>query len=347
MISTLPTLNSRDDSVSNAPSLFVLDVGHGSCAVLRDSGYVVVFDSGPAFPLLRFLQEEGISKIDLVVISHSDEDHIAGLIGVIACDKISISKVRLNSDFVKDSKVWIDLMWELNQKHRAGDIDLGISLTTADSGQFNFGEIEIEFLAPDQFAASTNVASNKHRSRRFKSNSRSVVVRLSRGGQPMVFLAGDIDEIGFNALLNNCPNPHAPILVYPHHGGSSGANDESAFAEQLCNTIKPTTVLFSIGRGKHETPRPEIVETMRKLVPNLRVACTQLSKNCCADHASPLLHLTALFAAGREQKRCCAGTIAITLSSPLTISPEEDLHKEFIHEAAPEGLCIRQIGTEN
>ena len=173
---------------------------------------------------------------------------------------------------------------------------------------------------------------------------RSVVVRLARNGVPMVLLPGDIDEIGFDALLQSTPHPEATILVYPHHGGSSGAKDEAAFASKLCGTIKPSIVLFSIGRGKHETPRPEIIEAIRKSVPNLRVACTQLSKHCCLDHTNDLHHLTTNFSAGREQRRSCAGTIAIQLSSPITILPEEDRHTEFIRMTAPKALCIRQIG---
>lgn len=341
MISTLPTLKSLDGLSGNEPVLFVLDVGHGSCSVLRDSGHVIVFDAGPAFALLSFLKKEGISQIDLVVISHSDDDHIAGLLGLIANDGFTIGKVRLNADFVKNSDIWFDLIYELEQRHEAGEIDFHASLTTADSGQFDFGEIQIELLAPTQFAAATNVASPKQRSRRFTSNSRSVVVRLSRNGEPMVLLPGDIDEIGFDALLQTTPNPEATILVYPHHGGSSGAKDEAAFASKLCGTIKPSIVLFSIGRGKHETPRPEIVEAIRGSVPNLRMACTQLSKHCCLEHTDELHHLTTHFAAGREQRRCCAGTIAIQLSSPVTISPDEDLHKDFIQAVAPAGLCIR------
>ena len=234
-----------------------------------------------------------------------------------------------------------ELVWLLEREHNSGNLDFDTALTVRHTGQFNCGEVVIEILAPSMFAAATNATTPGRRSRRLESNSRSVVVRLTLGGEPLVLLAGDIDEVGFDALLEHTPNPEATILVYPHHGGLSGANDEAAFAEKLCNAIQPSTVLFSIGRGKHETPRPEIVESIRRLVPNLRVACTQLSKHCCVDHSNELHHLTTHFAAGRKQRHSCAGTIAIELTLPVTISPDAELHKAFIHAVAPDGLCIR------
>jgi hypothetical protein len=37
------------------PSLTVLDVGHGGCAILVEAGRTVVFDAGPKSGLLEFL----------------------------------------------------------------------------------------------------------------------------------------------------------------------------------------------------------------------------------------------------------------------------------------------------
>ena len=76
--------------------LAVLDVGHGSCAVLLDSDGVVVIDAGPGSTLLEFLLEQGVSHVHVVLISHADEDHIAGLVALVACDDIQIDCVRVS-----------------------------------------------------------------------------------------------------------------------------------------------------------------------------------------------------------------------------------------------------------
>jgi beta-lactamase superfamily II metal-dependent hydrolase len=64
------------------PSLTILDVGHGSCAILAEATRIVVFDAGPKTGLLEFLLQHQIDTIDLVMISHADRDHIEGLIAI-------------------------------------------------------------------------------------------------------------------------------------------------------------------------------------------------------------------------------------------------------------------------
>ena len=64
-------------------SLAVLDVGHGNSAVLCDQGVVVVIDTGPGSSLLEYLSERSITHINTVLLSHADQDHIGGLVGVL------------------------------------------------------------------------------------------------------------------------------------------------------------------------------------------------------------------------------------------------------------------------
>jgi len=55
------------------------DVGQGDAAVIRSDGLVAVVDTGPDPPALeRCLVELGISRVDLLVLSHFDRDHAGG-----------------------------------------------------------------------------------------------------------------------------------------------------------------------------------------------------------------------------------------------------------------------------
>ena len=58
------------------PNLTILDVGHGNAAVLADTGGVVVIDCGKGGTLLDYLETVGIKKVDVLLISHADSDHI-------------------------------------------------------------------------------------------------------------------------------------------------------------------------------------------------------------------------------------------------------------------------------
>ena len=75
------------------PSLTVLDVGHGSCAILAEAARIVVFDAGPKSGLLEFLLQHQINTIDVVMISHADRDHIEGLIAILGTNAIAVGGV--------------------------------------------------------------------------------------------------------------------------------------------------------------------------------------------------------------------------------------------------------------
>jgi competence protein ComEC len=66
----------------------VLDVGQGLAVVVRTNQSVVVYDTGPAYRgggsaaervVIPYLRAQGISRIDKVIVSHADLDHIGGL----------------------------------------------------------------------------------------------------------------------------------------------------------------------------------------------------------------------------------------------------------------------------
>src|SRR5690242_18181534 len=87
----------------------ILDVGHGNCAVVIDREKTTVVDTGLGGTLLDFLNENGISSIDYVLISHADTDHIGGLIGLLASEDVIVREVYLNPDPTRTTKIWGDL----------------------------------------------------------------------------------------------------------------------------------------------------------------------------------------------------------------------------------------------
>lgn len=71
--------------------LALLDVGQGLSAVVRTQHHSLLFDTGPAFKggldsgesvVLPYLRQQGIRKLDRVVLSHGDMDHRGGLASV-------------------------------------------------------------------------------------------------------------------------------------------------------------------------------------------------------------------------------------------------------------------------
>src|SRR2546428_11568628 len=64
-----------------------LDVGQGLAALVRTSSHALLYDAGPAFGaetdsgdrvIVPYLRAAGLTRLDLVVLSHEDNDHLGG-----------------------------------------------------------------------------------------------------------------------------------------------------------------------------------------------------------------------------------------------------------------------------
>ena len=88
------------------PELIILDVGHGNCAVLRDTEGVIVIDCPCGNTLKEILKYREIQEISHILISHADADHIAGIVDLLLDENFRIHNIHLNPDAIKKSYIW-------------------------------------------------------------------------------------------------------------------------------------------------------------------------------------------------------------------------------------------------
>lgn len=326
---------------SHATMLTILDVGHGNSAVLVDEKGTLVIDAGPRNTLLEYLTETGVDHIDVVLVSHADQDHINGLIGLLSCEKFTIGRIRLNTDSSKGSDAWDDLIWELGQQHKQGLIDFSTTLAAGTGEDFSCGIVRVEVLGPSLYLTGKGPGSKDRRGRKITSNSISAIIRLIHGDIALAVFAGDIDEVGIENLRDQGAALNGKTLVFPHHGGKLAARNSGVLVELLLEMASPENVIFSTGRGVHSTPRPEIVAAIRKIMPNVYIACTQLSEHCAEKlpHTHPA-YVETIFAAGREKRVCCAGAIRIDVSTGNIVNPAQGDHRSYIAGNIPTPLCM-------
>lgn len=323
----------------------ILDVGHGNSTIIKDEESIVIIDAGTKSTLLEFLLDLGIRHIDTILISHADLDHIGGIIAILSSGKFHIGKVRLNTDSLKGTDAWDDLLYELDKMGIESGLDFRPSLTINDVNEYNLTGYKIQILGPSNYLAGKGPGSRDRLGRKITTNSVSAVIRiLDDKDIPIVLLPGDIDEIGLDDLIEHKLDASTPILLFPHHGGLPGSRENvENFTLRLSKLIKPTTVIFSIERSdRYSTPRPEIITTLFNYSKDVRIMCTELS-GFCANRLpieSPT-HLTGLCAQGYEDKKCCAGSIIIDSSLPDPIMPLIESHYQFINATAPTALCRR------
>ncbi|WP_103668861.1 ComEC/Rec2 family competence protein [Pseudanabaena sp. BC1403] len=325
------------------PELIIFDVGHGNCALLRDTNGVILIDCPPGNILMEALEKFAITEISHVLISHADQDHIAGLPQLLL--NVKVNNIHLNSDWLRDTDIWKDVCSALEDALKHHGVNLEVQLTPATTGRLNVGEVKIEILAPSPILALSGIGGQDLEGKRLSANTLSAVVSFVYNERRVAILAGDLDQTGLNNLIGESTDLQAEVLVFPHHGGrpGTGANSQ-AFAQSLSDLVKPQLVIFSIDRSLHKNPKDEIMQGVLHSVPNAHIMCTQLSEKCATSLPSMApSHLGSFPSKGFIDNKCCGGTILIELSKdPKAYTPLRDAHKDFVAQH-PNALCQRFI----
>ena len=323
--------------------LCILDVGHGNCTVVDvGDGEAIVVDTAHGSALCEFLKEQKIERIRTIYLSHADEDHIGGLVGLLASNVVQVERVVVNSDAKKETAVWDDMAYELDSAHRAGRVQFDVGLVSGDGD--NLDDVEIRVLAPSRYLVTKGAGGMDRSGRTISSNSMSAVVRVSVSGRHVAVLPGDIDGVGLDDLVRAADDVAGSVLVYPHHGGRPGRAAVRPFVEALLDAVSPSVVVFSFARERYGLPNEETLRIVRELRPDARIVCTQLSRHCSATvPQKPLEHLSDVFASGRAEGRCCGGTIVVPLDDVNGLEPERAGHIEFIRANVATPMCLRDL----
>jgi len=267
----------------SVPNLVVVDVGHGSAAVLRDKDGVIVFDAGKGPSLLEFLRENGIREIKSLLLSHADEDHIANASTLLLATDIRIGRLFFNSDPTKDTDTQQQLALAILTARRHRKTEAHSQLNTTLTGTLDCGEVRIEVLYPPPEALLTGVGGRSLSGKVNSSNSLSAVIRLCHKGKQIALLGGDVGMECLEFWADEKTTPLAQVLVYPHHGGAPGNCDAGRFAAQLCSQVNPHLVVFSIHRTRFDLPREDVIAAIIKALPKAKLLCTQLPERLLSE----------------------------------------------------------------
>jgi competence protein ComEC len=216
-----------------------IDVGQGDAAlVITSQGRSILIDGGGdrlasgkvgENALLPYLRYRGLSRIDLLISSHPDADHIDGLITVL--ENLPVGQLLYADVFPENAlqKRMLNLAQERN-----------VALVAAYTGQrFNLG--------PGLTLAVLNPPAGAYYSER-DNNEGCLSFFLSYGETGFLF-TGDASFASLSTL------PPARIVKLPHHGSKS-AYDEDAYA-----LLPAEAVVISVGRdNSYGHPAATVVE---------------------------------------------------------------------------------------
>jgi len=214
-----------------------LDVGHGQAIFAQIPGKTnVLFDAGSLHKsdigrriVAPFLDYIGISKIDAIIISHNDIDHINGIPEI--AEHCKVGGVYANDAFFDKADQWG------TAKFLSGCLtEKGIEIQSLDKDWILSGSANIKILWPNE-----EVCKNEDLS----DNDKSLVSLLDFAGTK-VLLCSDIEKFAQRELLRLHPDLKADVVVVPHHGSVNTLEDD--FLEKLDADI----LICSCGRSQYE-----------------------------------------------------------------------------------------------
>ena len=219
----------------------VLSVGQGDAIILQSpAGKTVLIDAGTGKKdVVPMLRARGIDRIDLAIASHAHADHIGGMDEVLEALPVRVYVDQSMAHTTATYKKVMALVESTGAAYKPGDRGVAFNL---DDG------IRLELLAP---------AEPKLRGTRSDFNSNSVVVRVTKGDQCMLF-TGDAEEPTEAMLLQKGLEP-CDVLKVAHHG--SGHSSTQRFLDAL----QPRYAIISCGKdNKYKHPYPETLERLER-----------------------------------------------------------------------------------
>ncbi len=209
-----------------------LDVGEGLAVIVRTANRVLVYDAGPTYGpeadgggrvVLPALRSNGLGRLDALVLTHEDTDHIGGAVSLL--------------DSLEVGTLWTPFP-PGHPLHA-----LATRASACLSGRsWSWDGVRFEFLSP---AAEPQSG---------KRNDSSCVLRIEAGGRSML-LTADLEKSGELSLLERKALPRSDVLLVPHHGSRSSSS------ALFVASVAPRWAVISSGyRNRFGHPSAEVLE---------------------------------------------------------------------------------------
>lgn len=271
-----------------------LNVGQGDSTVitLPDNITGIVVDCYKNIAK-KYIDENGITDIAYVFLTHSDYDHASQIITLLRNYPEAIffyypDSLRLLEAYGGKR----NLLKRLTKL-----IDLGLQVKRPETGnKWQIQNVNIEVLHPSTEDHIKAWARNKYGD----PNNVSTLLRVTFASK-RVLLTGDLSEKGWEAIVKRGTDLRADVLKFPHHGSFYETQSDHAL-HNLIEQIDPSLVVISVGTtNTYDHPHPKVIEMLdnhQKIV----FRCTQATSNCF-----PKLSTS-------KQAESCGGDIEIMLS---------------------------------
>jgi len=226
-------------------ALVAADIGQGTAVLIRTAHHELLFDAGPRIgeqlnagdrTLLPLFRALGIDKLDALILSHQDTDHVGGAAAIIGQMPVQQMISSLDESHAL--------------RHQASASGVAVPHMACQAGmQWQWDGVRFEVLHPGSDAYA-------HREQR-KPNAMSCVLKVSASDQSAAsaLLTGDIEaEQEAQLVAQDAARLRSTVLVAAHHGSQTSST------AQFLQAALPEQVVVQVGRrNRYGHPAPPVL----------------------------------------------------------------------------------------
>lgn len=228
-----------------------IDIGQGNAVLVKSKNENLLIDGGNRANsryYYNYIKNKNLKKIDYMIASHYDEDHIAGLISIL--ENYKVLNV-LSPAYKKDTKIYKSFKKSLSNSNAN-------IINPIQGDSFNLGDAKVKILWPKVYKDGVD-------------NDNSIVVKITYGNMKFLFPADASKDVE-DQLIYSGYNLKSDVLMVGHHGSKYSTSKE------FLKEVRPKLAIISVGKNnRYKHPSKEVIKLLNS--ENIKILRTDIDGN--------------------------------------------------------------------